>query len=282
MVQLIDGDIKTREVLDWRGIHIFHAWMSSCSQKLRVYLNHKPVAWQRHELNLGASESYTPWFLGINPRGLVPVLVWDGAVHIESNDIIAHLEAAFPDPCLIPMDQAADIARLLGEEDDLHLDLRTLSFRFVYGRTGSPKTPAAMATYRESGSGTVGGKPDIERRGAEIDFLRPAGAGRDHRWCRPPRRGQLSHRLRHAGPQAEGGTLFHGWASHGARYRLVRLCGAGLIWRDIHFRGCIRRSPPGMNDWPSGRHLPARWRCRRPCKTWSRKHATNRNGPARL
>jgi len=170
MVHLIDSDIRTREVLDWRGVHIFHAWMSSCSQKLRIFLNHKSVAWQRHELNLGESESYSAWFLGINPRGLVPVLVWDGAVHIESNDIIALLDTAFPDPCLIPDGQEAEVTRLLGEEDDLHLDLRTISFRFVYGRTGSPKTPDVMATYRESGSATVGGVPDREKRGAEIDF----------------------------------------------------------------------------------------------------------------
>jgi len=170
MVQLIDSDIKTREVLDWRGIHIFHAWMSSCSQKLRIFLNHKTVDWQRHELNLGQSESYSDWFLGINPRGLVPVLVWDGAVHIESNDIIALLEKAFPEPCLIPDNYAADIGRLLGQEDALHLDLRTLSFRFVYGRTGSPKTPDILARYRDGGSGTVGGEPDREKRGAEIDF----------------------------------------------------------------------------------------------------------------
>ena len=36
-----------------------------------------------------------PWFLGINPRGLVPVLVHDGAVHIESNDIIQYLDKKY-------------------------------------------------------------------------------------------------------------------------------------------------------------------------------------------
>ena len=30
-----------------------------------------------------AKSAFQPWFLGINPRGLVPVLVDDGAVHIE-------------------------------------------------------------------------------------------------------------------------------------------------------------------------------------------------------
>ena len=32
----------------------------------------------------------------------LPVLVHDGSVHIESNDIIQYLEKMFPDPRLIP------------------------------------------------------------------------------------------------------------------------------------------------------------------------------------
>jgi hypothetical protein len=31
MVQLVDGDIKTREVLDWKGVHVLHFMGSSCS-----------------------------------------------------------------------------------------------------------------------------------------------------------------------------------------------------------------------------------------------------------
>ena len=47
-------------------------------------------------VDLLTNENFRPWFLGINPRGLVPVLVHDGAVHIESNDIIQYLEKTFP------------------------------------------------------------------------------------------------------------------------------------------------------------------------------------------
>ena len=98
MVQLVDGDIKTREVLDWKGVHVLHFMGSSCSQKLRIFLNLKGIEWQSHIVDLFTNENFRPWFLGINPRGLVPVLVHDGAVHIESNDIIAYLERAFPTP----------------------------------------------------------------------------------------------------------------------------------------------------------------------------------------
>ncbi len=97
MVQLVDGDIKTREVLGWKGVHVLHFAGSSCSQKLRIFLNLKGIAWESHPIDLPANENFQPWFLGINPRGLVPVLVHDGAVHIESNDIIEYLEKKFPD-----------------------------------------------------------------------------------------------------------------------------------------------------------------------------------------
>jgi Glutathione S-transferase, N-terminal domain len=102
MVQLVDSDIKTREVLDWKGVHVLHFMGSSCSQKLRIFLNLKGIKWESHLVDLFTNENFLPWFLGINPRGLVPVLVHDGAVHIESNDIIQYLEQKFPTPKLIP------------------------------------------------------------------------------------------------------------------------------------------------------------------------------------
>ena len=167
MVQLVDSDIKTREVLGWKGVHVLHYAGSSCSQKLRIFLNLKGIKWESHPVDLHGNENFRPWFLGINPRGLVPVLVHDGAVHIESNDIIAHLEKAFPTPKLIPAGFENEVAALLEHEDDLHLDLRTLSFRFVFAPPGPPKPAEALKSYAGNGSGTVRG---VEDRGKEIQI----------------------------------------------------------------------------------------------------------------
>src|SRR5262245_55344285 len=52
MVQLADSDIRTREVLGWRGVHVLHFVGSSCSQKLRVFLNLKKIPWQSHPVDL--------------------------------------------------------------------------------------------------------------------------------------------------------------------------------------------------------------------------------------
>jgi glutathione S-transferase len=163
MVQLLDDDIKTREVLKWKGIHFIHYMGSSCSQKVRIFLNLKEINWESHTIDLLANENVEPWFLGINPRGLAPVLVHDGAVHIESNDIIQYLEKMFPEPRLIPLGHEKEVAALLKHEDDLHLDLRTLSFRFVFNPPGPPKTSEQLKKYRTNGTGTVRGQKDGDR-----------------------------------------------------------------------------------------------------------------------
>ena len=173
MVQLVDSDIKTREVLGWKGIHVLHFAGSSCSQKLRVFLNLKGIEWQSHPIDLPAYENMHPWFLGINPRGLVPVLVDDGAVHIESNDIIQYLEKKFPEPRLIPPGHESEVASLLHHEDDLHLDLRTLSFRFVFAPPGPPKSAEALESYKANGAGTVRGAVDREKQ-VQLDFWQRA------------------------------------------------------------------------------------------------------------
>ena len=169
MVQLVDSDIKTREVLGWKGVHVLHHPMSSCSQKLRIFLNLKRIQWASHVVDLFTNQNFGEWFLGINPRGLVPVLVHDGAVHIESNDIIVYLEKTFPSPRLIPVGLEDDIAKLLKHEDDLHLDLRTLSFRFVFAPPGPPKPEQALKSYATGGLGTVQGKRDRDKA-QQIEF----------------------------------------------------------------------------------------------------------------
>ncbi len=173
MVQLVDSDIKTREVLGWKGVHVLHFAGSSCSQKLRIFLNLKGIAWESHPIDLPGNENFRPWFLGINPRGLVPVLVHDGAVHIESNDIIQHLEKAFSVPRLVPAGHENEVAALLKHEDDLHLDLRTLSFRFVFAPPGAPKPAAALESYAANGSGTVQGARDSDKE-IQIEFWQRA------------------------------------------------------------------------------------------------------------
>ena len=163
MVQLHAADIRTREVLQWKGVHLFHFQGSSCSQKTRIFLSLRDIPWESHYIHLGRKEQWQPWYLGINPRGLVPALVLDGEVHIESNDIIALLDRRFPGRRLIPEGMEDRIGQLLQNEDDLHLDIRTLNFRFTQPRGLVARTPEDVRNLREGGSGTVRGASDPEK-----------------------------------------------------------------------------------------------------------------------
>jgi len=160
MTQLLEQDIQTKEVLDWKGVHLFHFSASSCSQKTRIFLNLKGIDWEPHSINLPKGEQLSPWYLGINPRGLVPCLVIDGEVHIESNDIITLLDERFPENKLIPAEYEDQIDALLRHEDDLHLDLRSISFRYTQKRAKAPKSTEDLQHFRERGTGTVQGKED--------------------------------------------------------------------------------------------------------------------------
>lgn len=169
-MRLAEQDIKTTEVLDWQGIHLIHFSGSSCSQKTRIFLNLKGIDWVSHPLDLAAQNNYRPWFLGINPRGLVPVLVHDGAVHIESNDILEYLDATFREPALIPDDNRDAIVAGLREEDDLHLDIRALTMRFIVPGFLARKKPGSLAAYA-SDEGTIAGEAD-PHKAVELDFWR--------------------------------------------------------------------------------------------------------------
>lgn len=184
MVRLRDEDVLTREVLAWRGVHLFHFAMSSCSQKVRIVLALKGIDWVSHTVDLSSHQNWRSPYLGVNPRGMVPTLVLDGEVHIESNDIIEVLERRFPEPVLIPAGREPEVTAHLHREDEMHLDLRTLSFRFVYGRTGTTKTPELLAAYAAGGSGTVGGAPDSERSVQLAYYERLAADGITDAACR--------------------------------------------------------------------------------------------------
>lgn len=171
MVMLLEGDIQTKEVLDWKGLHLFHFSNSTCSQKMRIFLRLKGIEWESHHLNLIKKENQTSWYMGINPRGLVPTIVHDGKVIIESNDILEYLEAQFPEPELIPSAKSEQVHSMLKAEDDLHLDIRALTMRFMIPSFLAKRPESALKAYESTGSGTVGGNPD-PHKDVETKFWR--------------------------------------------------------------------------------------------------------------
>lgn len=94
------------DVPGMRGLHLFHFVLSNCSQRVRIGLEEKGLAWTSHHVNLPANEHVTSDYQRIHPGGVVPALVHDGQVVIESNDILVYLDEQFPQPPLRPSDPA--------------------------------------------------------------------------------------------------------------------------------------------------------------------------------
>ena len=169
MVQIPSEQIKTKEILDWQGIHLIHFSGSSCSQKLRIYLNYKKIKWQSHSVNIATGQNYSNWFLGINPRGLLPVLVDDGRVIIESNDIIQYLENKFPQPTLISEDQQSSMSDSLRNEDDLHIDIRNVAYKYMFGGLGAkkPENLEKFENYKADADDIT-----LKHKQEEVDFYK--------------------------------------------------------------------------------------------------------------
>lgn len=83
---------------------LYHAWGSTCSQKVRLALAEKGVDYESRLLNLRRFEQFSPEFLAVNPDAVVPVLVHDGFKVRESTIINVYVDEAFPDVPLRPRD----------------------------------------------------------------------------------------------------------------------------------------------------------------------------------
>ena len=116
-------------------LKLYHNDMSSCAQKVRFVLSEKNLEWDGVELNLRQGDQLASEFLNINPKGLVPALVHDDAVLIESNVIIEYLNDVFPDPPLLP-DTPIERARcrwwMKKLDDGIHLEVIALSFAIAF------------------------------------------------------------------------------------------------------------------------------------------------------
>jgi glutathione S-transferase len=85
-------------------IELYHNDMSVCAQKVRFALAEKKLKWEGHHLNLRAADQQRPEYLKLNPNAIVPTLVDDGTVIIESTVICEYLDDAYPEPPLRPKD----------------------------------------------------------------------------------------------------------------------------------------------------------------------------------
>ena len=89
-----------KSVESFEGLHLYHGGISNCSMRVRMTLIEKGLDWTSHHIDLKKKENISDDYFGINPNGLVPTLVDNGVVHIESNDIIDYLDETYSSPTL--------------------------------------------------------------------------------------------------------------------------------------------------------------------------------------
>jgi len=86
------------------AIKLYEAVPSLNSDRVKIALNEKGLAYERVSLNLAKREQKKPEFLKLNPYGKVPVIDDGGKILFESCIINEYLDEQYPDPPLMPKD----------------------------------------------------------------------------------------------------------------------------------------------------------------------------------
>lgn len=133
-----DTSLKSLE-----GLHLWHAPMSSCSQRVRIVLAETGKPFVSHVIDLERNEHASKAYQAIHPKGLVPALVEDGRLYIESVDIIQ--KVAGSDSSLAN----SASPELLKMADEAQLDLKLLSFEFLF-RSRPPSRPEDAEAFQRS------------------------------------------------------------------------------------------------------------------------------------
>lgn len=210
-------ETKNPEVRTYRGLHLYHAGWSNCSMRVRMVLEEKGLAWTSHHLDLRSGEHITPEYFSIHPKGVVPALVHDGETWIESNDIIAYLDEAFPEPPLTPPSGAA--RERMGEWMMLASYMHVSGIKtWIYGKgpaTRRRKTAADLARYREL-------QRDEELLSFHARHNSEKGLGDEA--CR-----RAEAQIRDAFSRMDAWLAEHRWLA-GAEFSLADIC-----WAPLHY-----------------------------------------------
>lgn len=87
---------------------LYNAPQSTCSQKVRICLWEKELEFSEKKLDLFKGDQLTPEYKVLNPNGVVPTLIHDDEIIIDSSVIIEYLDEAFPD---VPLSPASAVGR---------------------------------------------------------------------------------------------------------------------------------------------------------------------------
>lgn len=134
---------------------LHNAPQSTCSQRVRYMLHAKGQTFEEVRLDLFAGDQLKPEYLAINPNGVVPSLVHDGAVIIDSAVIMEYLDEVFPDRPLVSTDpvKRADMRSMMRFIDEVPTPaIRVPSYNLAF-------LPHFQAMTEEEFQAVCGAKP---------------------------------------------------------------------------------------------------------------------------
>jgi len=85
-------------------MQLYNFFRSGTSHRLRIALNLKGLAYDYVAVDLRTEQHLGAAFKAINPQGMVPALIDEEKVLIQSPAIIEWLEERYPTPALLPTD----------------------------------------------------------------------------------------------------------------------------------------------------------------------------------
>ena len=92
-------------------LELYHQGSSVSAAKVRFLLAEKGLEWTGRYVDILKGEQFGREYLKLNPKAVVPTLVHDGRVIVESTIICEYLDEVFPEPPLKPAD-AFDRAKM--------------------------------------------------------------------------------------------------------------------------------------------------------------------------
>jgi glutathione S-transferase len=147
-------------------LELYHHGVSTCSQKVRLVLAEKQLDFESRPIDLLAGGQHAPDYVKLNPNHVVPTLVHDGRVLIESSLINEYLDEVFPETPLRPSDAAGRHALRLWVKkvDELHPSAGVITFAI------GPRT-MLMSQPEEVREANIAAIPDPTNRAVRRSVL---------------------------------------------------------------------------------------------------------------
>jgi glutathione S-transferase len=160
-------------------IELYHASMSVCSEKVRMALAEKGLEWKSHFMNLREGHQQTAEYVRLNPNAVVPTLVHDGKVIIESAVINEYIAEVFPGTALNGFDPYAR-ARMriwwkqLDESIHAHTGVISSALAFRYQMLSKPKDEIDQSFAKMVDPVRRARMRDVMEKGTESQHFGPA------------------------------------------------------------------------------------------------------------